>query len=41
MRIAIIGSGGMGGSIGRLLARAGHEVVFSGSREPPEAGPHR
>jgi predicted dinucleotide-binding enzyme len=24
----------MGGSIGRLLARAGHEVVFSGSRNP-------
>lgn len=24
----------MGGGIGRLLARAGHEVVFSGSRSP-------
>jgi predicted dinucleotide-binding enzyme len=34
MRIAIIGPGGMGGGIGRLLARAGHEVVFSGSRNP-------
>lgn len=34
MRIAIIGPGGMGGGIGRLLARAGHEVVFSGSRSP-------
>jgi len=34
MRIAIIGPGGMGGGAGRLLARAGHEVVFSGSRNP-------
>lgn len=34
MRIAIIGPGGVGGGIGRLLARAGHEVVFSGSRNP-------
>jgi predicted dinucleotide-binding enzyme len=33
MRIAISGPGGMGGGIGRL-ARAGHEVVFSGSRSP-------
>lgn len=34
MRIAIIGPGGMGGGIGRLLARAGHKVIFSGSRSP-------
>jgi 3-hydroxyacyl-CoA dehydrogenase len=34
MRIAIIGPGAMGEGIGRLLARAGHEVVFSGSRSP-------
>lgn len=34
MRIAIIGPGGMGGGIGRLLARAGHDVIFSGSRNP-------
>lgn len=34
MHIAIIGPGGMGGGIGRLLARAGHQVVFSGSRSP-------
>ena len=32
MRVAIVGSSGAG--IGRLLARAGHEVAFSGSREP-------
>lgn len=32
MRIAIIGAGGMGGPIGRLLARAGHELILSGSR---------
>lgn len=32
MRVAIIGSSGAG--IGGLLARAGHEVVFSGSRDP-------
>lgn len=34
MRVAVIGAGGMGGSLGRLLARAGHEVVFAGSRNP-------
>ena len=34
MRVAIIGAGGMGSPIGRLLARAGHEVMFSGSRSP-------
>lgn len=34
MRIAIIGPGGVGGGLGRLLARAGHEVVFAGSSDP-------
>jgi hypothetical protein len=34
MRIATIGPGGMGDGIGHLLARAGHEVVFSGTRSP-------
>ena len=29
MRIGILGSGLMGGKLGRLFARAGHEVVFS------------
>ena len=32
MRIGILGSGLMGGKLGTLLARAGHEVVFSYSR---------
>jgi len=32
MRICIIGSGLMGGKLGILFARAGHEVVFSYSR---------
>src|SRR4029453_17016953 len=29
MRIGILGSGLMGGKLGTILARAGHEVVFS------------
>jgi predicted dinucleotide-binding enzyme len=32
MRIGILGSGLMGGKLGRLFARAGHDVVFSYSR---------
>jgi 8-hydroxy-5-deazaflavin:NADPH oxidoreductase len=32
MRIGILGSGLMGGKLGTLLARAGHDVVFSYSR---------
>lgn len=32
MRIGIVGSGLMGGNLGRLWARAGHEVTFSYSR---------
>lgn len=32
MRIGILGSGLMGGKLGTLFARAGHEVVFSYSR---------
>lgn len=32
MRIGILGSGLMGGNIGTVLARLGHEVVFSYSR---------
>ena len=46
MRIGILGSGLMGGKLGTLFARAGHEVVFSYSRDPKkletlagEAGP--
>lgn len=32
MRLGILGSGLMGGKLGTLLARAGHEVVFSYAR---------
>jgi len=31
MKIGIVGSGRIGGNAGRLLAQAGHEVLFSGS----------
>jgi predicted dinucleotide-binding enzyme len=34
MRIGIIGAGRIGGNAGRLFARAGHEVLFSFSRDP-------
>lgn len=34
MRIGIVGSGLMGAALGRLWARAGHEVVFSYARDP-------
>jgi 8-hydroxy-5-deazaflavin:NADPH oxidoreductase len=34
MRIGILGSGLMGGKLGTLFARAGHEVVFSYARRP-------
>ncbi len=33
MKIGIIGSGNIGGSLGRLWAQAGHEIFFS-SRNP-------
>lgn len=33
MRIGILGSGLMGGKLGTVFARAGHEVVFSYSRD--------
>src|SRR5262245_38024917 len=33
MRIAILGSGNMGGTLGRLFAAAGHSVAFSFSRD--------
>lgn len=32
MRVGVLGSGLMGGKLGTLLARAGHEVVFSYAR---------
>jgi 8-hydroxy-5-deazaflavin:NADPH oxidoreductase len=34
MRIGIVGAGRIGGNAGRLFASAGHEVMFSGSRDP-------
>ena len=33
MRIGILGSGLMGSKLGTLFARAGHDVVFSYSRD--------
>ncbi|NJL41241.1 MAG: NAD(P)-binding domain-containing protein [Leptolyngbyaceae cyanobacterium SM1_4_3] len=33
MRIGIVGSGNMGGGLGRLWAKAGHQVIFSYSRD--------
>lgn len=33
MKIAIVGAGNMGGGLGKLWAKAGHEVVFSYSRD--------
>jgi hypothetical protein len=35
MRIATIGAGSLGGTVGRLWVQAGHEVMFS-SRHPDE-----
>lgn len=34
MRIGILGSGRMGGALGRLWARCGHEVAFAYARSP-------
>jgi len=34
MKIGIIGSGNMGGSLGKIWARKGHEVIFSFSQDP-------
>lgn len=36
MRVAVIGTGNIGSTVGRALARAGHDVVF-GSRHPDSA----
>ena len=32
MRVGVLGSGLMGGKLGTIFARAGHEVVFSYAR---------
>jgi len=34
MRVGILGSGLMGGKLGMIFARAGHEVIFSYARSP-------
>ncbi|CAA9270055.1 MAG: hypothetical protein AVDCRST_MAG10-3222 [uncultured Acidimicrobiales bacterium] len=34
MRIGIVGTGNIGGTLARLLVRAGHEVVLANSRGP-------
>ena len=36
MHIGILGSGLMGGKLGTIWARAGHEVVFSYARSEPK-----
>src|SRR5436189_5443584 len=42
MRVGILGSGLMGGKLGTLFARAGHDVVFSYARsEDKLSGPAR
>lgn len=38
MKIGVIGSGGIGGTVGTLWAKAGHEVLFS-SRNPETLSP--
>ncbi len=38
MRVGILGSGLMGGKLGTILARAGHEVVFSYARNDEKLG---
>ncbi|HVG73149.1 MAG TPA: NAD(P)-binding domain-containing protein, partial [Vicinamibacterales bacterium] len=38
MKIGFIGSGNIGGAVGELMARAGHEVFFS-SRNPDNLKP--
>lgn len=37
MKIGIIGSGNIGGNLGKHWAKAGHEVLFS-SRHPEKLG---
>jgi 8-hydroxy-5-deazaflavin:NADPH oxidoreductase len=35
MRVGILGRGLMGGRLGSIFARAGHEVAFSYARDEP------
>jgi len=37
MRVGILGSGLMGGKLGTIFARSGHEVVFARSEQNPHA----
>jgi predicted dinucleotide-binding enzyme len=39
VRIGIVGAGRIGGGAARMFARAGHEVLVSGSRGPSEFAP--
>src|SRR3954454_19419800 len=39
MRVGIVGAGRIGGGAARMFARAGHEVLVSGSRDPAELQP--
>src|SRR5215218_1541051 len=39
MRIGIVGAGRIGGGAARMFARAGHEVLVSGSRDPADLQP--
>jgi 8-hydroxy-5-deazaflavin:NADPH oxidoreductase len=36
MQIAVIGTGFIGGTLGRALAKAGHQVTFGSRREDDE-----
>lgn len=37
MKIAVIGSGSVGGTLGRAWARVGHQVIFGRRGEPPRS----
>jgi 8-hydroxy-5-deazaflavin:NADPH oxidoreductase len=39
MRIGFVGAGRIGGGAARMFARAGHELLVSGSRDPSELQP--
>ncbi len=37
IKVAVIGTGNIGGTLGRAFARAGHDVTFGTRRRPPTA----